>query len=139
MSLLSHQDNSNTLAALQNTPSQVIQPHTQSLSQKKEGTFGLAYFQYRSIKALLEDCLHFFYAIYCKNTGLNERRFLQCGPCSWKQRRAGGPPASVAPDNIYPIVLPLLTGSTLLLEDFVDVFHFAKSLKEGDQIEELGV
>lgn len=49
------------------------------------------------------------------------------------------PLTTAAGDNMYPIVLPLLTGSTLLLEDFVDVFHFAKSLKEGDQIEELGV
>lgn len=71
--------------------------------------------------------------------------FLQCGPCSWKQRGACGPPASVAPvttaagDCFRPSPLPLLTWSPLLREKIIDVVHFAKSLKEGDKVEELRV
>lgn len=70
---------------------------------------------------------------------------LQCGPCSWKQRGACGPPASVAPwrqfagDYFHPNFLPLLTWSPLLCEEIIDVILFAQSLKEGNKIEELGV
>ena len=49
-----------------------------------------------------------------------------------------GPLTIVAGDFLHLGILPLLARS-LRLKNIVDVIHFAKSFKEGDEIEELGV
>lgn len=50
-----------------------------------------------------------------------------------------GPVETAAADGFQPSILPLLTWSPLLLEKIIDVVYFAKSFKERDEIQELGV
>lgn len=50
-----------------------------------------------------------------------------------------GPVITAAGANYPAGFLFVLACSPLLLEDIIDVVHFAKSLKEGDEIQELSV